>query len=134
MKITLDTNFLISSTQWDTSVAHKLLKKLIKIEATLFVTPGILEEFIEVLGRDFRYNPPEVEKIMRSVLSFVEVIEPLKKVQIIKDDPDDDQVIECAIASCSELIITYDNHLLKLGRYETITILKPEEAAKIIPE
>lgn len=30
MKVTVDTNFLISATQWDYSVSHKLLIKLIE--------------------------------------------------------------------------------------------------------
>ena len=34
MKVTADTNFFISPIQWDNSVAHKLLRKLLKTKIT----------------------------------------------------------------------------------------------------
>ncbi|MEK6881861.1 MAG: hypothetical protein AABY22_19745, partial [Nanoarchaeota archaeon] len=60
MKITADTNFLISATQWDNSVSHKILIKLIKADAKIFITKEILEEFSEVLQRDFKFNEKEI--------------------------------------------------------------------------
>jgi len=48
----------------------------------------------------------------------------------MKDDPDDNRVLECAIESSSDYIITYDGHLLKLKEYTGIKIIKPEEILK----
>ena len=48
MRATVDTNFLISATQWDCSVAHKLLKKFILSDAKIFTTQDILDETAEV--------------------------------------------------------------------------------------
>ena len=54
---------------------------------------------------------------------------------VVKDDPDDDRVLECAIAGHADSIVSGDRHLLKLGAYEGIPIatvrqfmdkLKPE--------
>ena len=131
MKITVDTNFLVSSTQWDYSVAHKLLQKLIRKNFKIFTTKDILEEFANVLNRDFQYNRSEIENIISKVMQFATIIIPRNKVQVVKDDPDDDKVIECALESESKCIITYDKHLLKIGEYEGIKIIKPEEAAMI---
>ena len=132
MKVTVDTNFLISATQWDYSVAHKLLKKLILSDAKIFTTQDILDETIKVLERDFEYNKNEAKNIIEKILLFAKLIEPKQKVDIIKDDPDDNKVIECAIEASSDYIITYDRHLLKLKDYKGIKILKPEEILKII--
>ncbi len=106
MKVTVDTNFLISATQWDYSVAHKLLKKFILSDVEIFTTQDILDETIEVLERDFEYCESEAENIIEKILLFAELIEPKQKVEIIKDDPDDDKVIECAIESSSDYIVT----------------------------
>ena len=38
MRIVLDTNFLVSATQWDYSVSHRLLKKLIENDAEIFIS------------------------------------------------------------------------------------------------
>ena len=130
MKVTVDTNFLISATQWNYSVAHKLLKKLILSDAEIFTTQDILDETAEVLERDFGYNKEEVKNIIEKILLFVKLIEPKQKVEIIKDDPDDNKVIECAVESSSDYIVTYDGHLLKLKDYKGIKIMKPEEILK----
>src|SRR3989338_6672969 len=130
MKVTVDTNFLISATQWDYSVSHKLLKKFILSDAEIFTTQDILDETAEVLERDFGYNKEEVKNIIKKILLFVKLIEQKQKVEIKKDDPDDNKVIECAVESSSDYIVTYDGHLLKLKDYKGIKIMKPEEILK----
>src|SRR3989338_7429223 len=122
MSVTADTNFLISATQWDNRVAFKLLKKLIEHNIKIFTTKEILDEFSEVLQKDFKYTKDEMPKILENVLSFANIIEPQEKIKIVKDDPDDDKIIECAIALNSEYIITYDQHLLKIKEYRSIKI------------
>ena len=131
MKVTVDTNFLISATQWDYSVAHKLLKKLILLDVTIFTTQDILDEAVEVLERDFKYSKNEAENIIEKMLLFAKLIEPKQKVDVIKDDPDDNKVIECAVESSSDYILTYDGHLLKLKGYKGIKIVTPEEFNKV---
>ena len=130
MKVTVNPNFLISATQWDYSVAHKLLKKLILSDAEIFTTQDILDETAEVLERDFKYSKDEAKNIIEKILLFAKLIKPKQKVDVIKDDPDDNKVIECAIESSSDYIITYDGHLLKLKEYKGIKIVKPEEILK----
>jgi|SRR3990167_4341424 len=130
MKVTVDTNFLISATQWDYSVAHKLLKRIILSDAKIFTTQDILNETVEVLERDFEYSKNEANNIIKKILLFAKLIEPKQKINVIKDDPDDNKVIECAVESFSDYIITYDRHLLKLKEYKGIKIVKPEEIFK----
>ena len=128
MKLVVDTNFLISATQWDYSVCHKLLEKLIMNNAEIFSTKEILEEFAEVLKRDFLYNDEEVNNILEKVLQFLILVNPSKKIDIVKEDADDNKIIECAVESKAEYILSYDKHLLKLKEYHGIKIIRPEEA------
>ena len=130
MKVTVDTNFLISATQWDYSVAHKLLKKFILLDTGIFTTQDILDETAEVLERDFKYNKDEVKNIIEKILLFAKLVETKQEVDVIKDDPDDNKVIECAVESSSDYIVTYDKHLLKLKGYKGIRIMEPGELLK----
>ena len=57
---------------------------------------------------------------------FLKLIEPKRKIVVVKDDPDDDKVIECAAEIAADYILSYDNHLLKLKEFEGIKIVKPE--------
>ncbi len=131
MEITVDTNFLVSATQWDYSVAHKLLTKLIEKNACIFTTKDVLQEFSEVLERDFQYSSEEIAKIVEKVVAFVILFETKSKIYVVKDDPDDNKILECAVDSNSEYIITYDQHLLKLKEFQGIKIVKPEEFLEI---
>ncbi|MEK6873594.1 MAG: putative toxin-antitoxin system toxin component, PIN family [Nanoarchaeota archaeon] len=128
MKIVVDTNFLVSATQWDYSISHKLLLKLIKNNNIIFSTKEILDEFTEVLERDFLYNKEEIKNILEQVLQFLIIVTPSQKVDVIKEDADDNKIIECAIESGAEYIISYDKHLLNLKEFQGIKIIQPEEA------
>jgi len=41
---------------------------------------------------------------------------------VIAEDPDDDRVLECAVAGKADYIVSGDRHLLKLGSFEDIQI------------
>lgn len=132
MKIVVDTNFLVSATQWDYSISHKLLEKLIRNNDEVFTTKEILEELEEVLKRDFLYNNDEVNSITERVLQFLSLVIPRKKINIIKEDDDDNKIVECALESNAEYIISYDKHLLRLKEYQGIKIVRPEEILKML--
>ena len=132
MKVTVDTNFFISSTQWDYSIANRLLKKLLERGIEIFSTKEILEEFLGILQRDFKYNLQDAEKIIEKVMFFVILVEPFRKIRVVMDDIDDDKIIECAVESDSDYILTYDKHLLSLREFERIKILTPEEFLRLL--
>ena len=92
----------------------------------------IIEEFSEVLKRDFKYNDEEINTITSDILSLVKLIIPTKNVDVVKEDLEDNKIIECALESKSDYIITYDLHLLKLKEYRSIKIVKPEDFLKLI--
>lgn len=131
MRVVFDTNILISATLWDGSVAQKVLFKLIQSDMEIFSSTEILSEYHKILKRDFYYSDEESIYIMRKIFSFITLIEPKERLKIIEEDPDDDKIIECAAASSSEYIITYDRHLLIRGEYKNIKIVKPEEILKL---
>ena len=58
-------------------------------------------------------------------------VQPSEQLKIVKEDPDDDKFIEAAIAGRADLIISRDNHLLKLQRYKNIKIITPEEFLRL---
>jgi len=41
------------------------------------------------------------------------------------DDPDDDKFLACALAGGAKLIISRDKHLLKVGEYRGVQVLRP---------
>lgn len=132
MIITLDTNFLISSTQFKSSLANKLLIKFIENEFQLFTSNKILNEFFSFLERDFKYSLEDLIYVKKIILSFLIIVAQKIKLKIIKNDPADNSILECAIASNSDYIITFDKDLLSLKEFSFVKIISPETALKIL--
>ncbi|GAG74095.1 unnamed protein product, partial [marine sediment metagenome] len=59
-----------------------------------------------------------------------EFVKTKKKLDIIKEDPEDNKVLECALFGKADYIVTGDKHLLKLCKFNNIKILTPIEFLK----
>ncbi len=127
MRIVLDTNVLVSATQWPNSSAVKTVRRLRDKGASLFVSGPILEEFQDVLRREFSYGDSEAMRVIQLVLGFAGVVDVKSTVRVVLDDPDDDKVLACAADCHATHILTYDKHLLKIGVFKGIKIVRPEE-------
>ena len=79
------------------------------------------------MARDFNLEKQEIEDIVDAIALFTHIVEPKEKVDVIKEDPDDDRVLECALACKAKYIVSQDKHLRKLGKFRGIEILSPEQ-------
>lgn len=136
MKITVDTNILISATFWHGD-SEEIIKKVENKEIELFLSNDIIEEFIEVLNYKEIQNKIKIKnlEIIRSIQKIIlisEIITPKRKIDIVKEDPDDNKILECALEGNVNYIISQDRHLLKFKKFNDIKILKPEEFLKLI--
>lgn len=58
------------------------------------------------------------------------MVEPRLALTVVAADPDDDRVLECAIEGEADLLVTGDRHLLHLGTFRSIPIVRPAEAVR----
>ncbi|WP_347273873.1 putative toxin-antitoxin system toxin component, PIN family [Candidatus Kuenenia sp.] len=120
-KVVLDTNTLISALLWDGNEA-KIVEKAEKKKIHLFISQEILEELEGVLKREKFIKRLEsreytVEKAVAKIALISTLIEPNIVIDVIKEDPEDNKVLECAVPAKAKYIISCDNHLLCLGTY-----------------
>ncbi|MGA1796737.1 MAG: putative toxin-antitoxin system toxin component, PIN family [bacterium] len=131
MKVVLDTNVLISALFWQ-GPPHNLLKLIEKGDLTLCLTPLLIEELRDVLKRPFfssfiTTHKTSSEKLIAAIFEIAELY-PDKAIEaVIKDDPDDDKVLSCALVSGAKFIITGDTHILNLTKWADISILTPQQ-------
>lgn len=59
---------------------------------------------------------------------------PTQTLSVISDDPTDDRMLECAMESNSAYIVSGDNHLLRLGSYAGIEILRVAGFLRLLPQ
>ncbi|MEK6792286.1 MAG: putative toxin-antitoxin system toxin component, PIN family [Nanoarchaeota archaeon] len=121
-KVVLDTNVLISATIRKGNQFRLLeLGRLNQIQ--IIISPQILEEVKEVLNRPkFSLSQNEIEEALNEIKDITHLVEPSEKVDIVKEDPDDNMIIECAIAGKADYIISGDDDLLELKEYKGIKI------------
>jgi len=60
------------------------------------------------------------------------LVEPTHRIDASRD-PDDNRVLEAAIAGEADYIVTGDRDLLELGSYEGIRIVTPAEFVALLP-
>jgi len=126
-KIVLDTNILISAIVFG-GKPRKILNSIITGKIRFATSKYILEEVENVLsGKKFKYPPQVVHEIRNAIEELGELIEPEKKVNIIKKDPADNRILECAMAANADFIISGDHHLLELKQYKNIPIITTSE-------
>lgn len=98
---------------------------------------ALLAELADVIGRAkfdailLRSNTLR-ERSLAEVRRLAEVIDPPPLPQPVCRDPNDDQVLALALAAKVELIVSGDNDLLSLTRFEGIPILAPVEAVRMV--
>lgn len=130
-KVVLDTNTIISGIFWDGNEA-RVIEEAENNKVQLFISTKLLQELEGVLKREkftrkLEGKESTVEQAVAKIALIATLIEPAKKINIIKDDPDDNLVLECAVTARADLIISGDKHLLKLQRYSGIDIMSARD-------
>lgn len=128
--IVLDTNITISALFWKghPRAIYDLIRdgKLIMLLST-----DMEEEFIRVLGYPkFGLTPKEIQPFIRELRTNAKFIETNSRTMAIHADPTDNIFLDCAADGKAEYIISGDKHLLDLGIYADVQILKAKEFLK----
>ena len=82
----------------------------------------LLDELSRVLLDRFEYSGDEVTEIRKRLERLCNVIEPTEQITDCSD-PDDNRVLECAVAAKAGFIVTGDNALLRLNPFRNIQIV-----------
>ena len=127
----LDSNIYISSVFWS-SAPYIIVKKAINQEFSAYISSHIIYEIRKVLARDFDLQKQEIDDIVDALQQFTSFVEPKEKIVEIREDPDDDKILECAVACKAKYIVSYNNHLLKLKVFRGIKILTPKQFLDLI--
>lgn len=125
LTVVIDTNVFISS--FFGGVPREIINLWKKGEITLCLSQEIIEEYLEVLNRLGLTEKNEIDNLTRLFAEGYHAIFTAKtpNLEVVKDDPDDDKFLECAVAFDSKIIISGDKHLQQIKKYVDIEILSP---------
>ena len=126
-RVVLDSNVIISAFLFG-GIPARILAQVLDGDVLCFASSPILDEVRDVLQR------PKFGLTSEQALSFVEelhdmchIVSPTTKVRAVRDDPDDNMLLECALAADAQIIVSGDSHLLDLTEWHGIRILSPAE-------
>lgn len=130
MKVVIDTNIFVSS--FFGGNPRKIIDLWKSGDINLCLSKDILDEYIGVLQRIGLKDINEIEELLSLFAKGFNILFTTKtpKIKAVKDDPEDDKFIECAVGLKAEVIITGDKALSAMGEYMGIKILTPQEFLK----
>ena len=131
-KATVDTNILISAFVYPGGVVREIINLSLKGYFEINISGKILEEYSKVLRLKFDWNDAEITDNIKFLKKIAAVVEPDIIIKAVHEDPTDNIILECAVFSGSDVIVSGDKHLLNLKKYKTIPIITPAELLRLI--
>lgn len=131
MKVVLDTNVYISAILFG-GLCEEILKLAGQGSFELVISKNIIVETESLLKEKFKWSKKQISETLTYIKDVAVVINPEISLSVIKEDPSDDKIIECAVAAKADYIVTGDrNHLLPIKEYKGIKIMSPAEFLKL---
>ena len=132
-RLVLDTNSLLQALPRRSSY-HDLWSSFFDGRNRLCVSNEILSEYEELLHKQTTKDIAKI--IIDRILDnpYTLLITPFFKFNLIKEDPDDNKFVDCAICAGAKFIVTEDKHfqILKKIDFPKVDIISLDEAMKII--
>jgi len=136
-QIVLDTNVLVSALRSKNGASHRLLSLLGDDRWRPNLTVAVVLEYEAVLKRecaDFGLTEQDIDEVLDAICSQSGLHRVYFLWRPAASDPDDDLILEAAVASHSELIVTFNaRDFADAGRFG-IRCLTPKEFLILIKE
>jgi putative PIN family toxin of toxin-antitoxin system len=132
MTVVLDTNVILSAIFLG-GKPRQILGAALGGSMRLFVSEPIIAELQRVMQRPkFGISAQFVQTVVSELTAVAEWVEPTKHLEVVDDDPTDNQFIDCAVAANVDYLVTGDSHLLKLGQYGNTRIVNADAFITIL--
>lgn len=138
MRIVADTNTVVSGLLWG-GLPQELINAARAKRITLYSSVTLIAEFAEVIAREkfatrIRSAGVSAPELVADYAQLARIVSPADIRPTVTGDPDDDQVLACALAAEADLIVSRDKRLRNLKTYHGIPIVNATEAVKRLPQ
>jgi putative PIN family toxin of toxin-antitoxin system len=123
MKVLIDTNVLVSAALRDKDPETVILYIAAQADIEWIVSPAILAEYQEVLGRSKFGLPDEVQRQWREMLGALTTVVEADVAVDFPRDQKDAKFLACALAADAECFITGDRDFTEARKLLNTTIL-----------
>lgn len=127
-RFVVDTNVLVSALLLADSTPGRAFRRVL-VAGEVLLSAGLLAEIQEILARKKfeRYVTAEDrEDFLQALVDRGILVEPTEPIRVCRD-PDDDRLLELAVAGRAHAIISGDQDLRSLNPFRGIPIISPAE-------
>ena len=132
VRVVIDTNVYISAIFWG-GKPRMIIDLARDNKIQVIISEDIEQEILDKLTTKFGLDSTDAGNVMTDFSTFTKPIKISNRIHVVKDDPDDDKFIECALECGAKFIISGDKHLLRLKNYEGIDIINVSTFLKSYP-
>jgi len=133
ISIVLDTSTLVSAIGWKESKPRHILNRCLNKEFIILISPDCLKELKDVLFRKkFDFIDKDMkEELLLLLCEIAKIVIPKTHIKICRDKKDN-KFIELAIDGKANYIVTGDDDLLSLKKFDNIKIISPSDFLKLV--
>jgi putative PIN family toxin of toxin-antitoxin system len=137
VRLVYDTNVIISAVLTPDGDCDQLLQRVVARDVVLVVSPAVLGEYERILTRDsvsriHQWSPGQIDAFLISISEHAMNVAPGEVLEVIARDPSDNVFVAAAVAARAQFIVSGDKHLLDLGSYQGIQVVRPREMLLIL--
>jgi putative PIN family toxin of toxin-antitoxin system len=128
VKVVFDTNVVASASFWR-GAPFDCLSAWAQGRCVVVVSSNLLAEYHETV-EELRLDYPDRKRVewMEALTKSAELVFPTDRATGATPDPDDEMILECALAAEADFIVSGDKkHLLALREFQGIPIVSPAE-------
>jgi putative PIN family toxin of toxin-antitoxin system len=126
----LDANVLVSALLFP-GICRSIVESLKDDKFAIALSPALLEDFLRALEKP-KLKRLILPEILEETISLIHmkavIVEPKARIRACRD-PDDDAVLERAVAARAKMIVTGDKDLLVMSPFKNISIVSPRAFA-----
>jgi putative PIN family toxin of toxin-antitoxin system len=124
MKIVLDTNVLINGFKDEYSYEKKIIDAVVAGEIEAYANRQTLGE--NRLISSHLIDNDEYQNRLNDLFAQINWVQNLRNIHIVSD-PEDNKILESAVEAGADYLITSDNALLDIGKYQNVRIVTPAQ-------
>jgi putative PIN family toxin of toxin-antitoxin system len=137
MKVVLDTNVAVSAAVSPKGPPAEIVRAWRAHSLTWVTSAPLLDELERTLlsprvRRHLAWGEDEIAEFLAAVRQAAEVTSPTRQIDVIRDDPADNRVLEAAVSAQADYVVSGDHHLLALKTHEGAQIVTPARFVAIL--
>ena len=123
-KVVLDTNVLINAFKDEYSYEKRIIDEVSNSRLEAYANKQTLQENKLMLQQ--LLDSPDYDRELNNFFGQINTVANRRKISIV-DDPEDNKILESAVEARADYLISSDNALLKLEKYDEVAIVNPTQ-------